>query len=198
MRYPKSIQRLIEEFTKLPTVGPKTAERYVLFLLRQKPDDLKKISEAIAGLREGLNYCRSCFLLSESPLCEICSDEKRDNGILCIVATSRDLITLEKTNLMDGRYHILGGHINPIEGILPENLTIQPLINRLKNQNIKEVIIALDFSLEGETTAMYLAKLIKPLNIKLSRLAKGLPMGSDLEYADEMTLSNALRYRNVL
>ena len=198
MAYPKSIQNLIDYFTSLPTVGPKTAERYVFYLLKQHPEDLQKFAQAIAELKENTVVCSKCFAISESSPCSICSDKKRDQSLLCLIANTRDMLTLEATRQYNGLYHILGGLINTIEGIGPEKLQIKPLFDKIKNQPVKEVVLALNPTLEGETTVLYLTKLLKPYKIKITRLAKGLPMGADLEYADEITLTNALKYRNVL
>lgn len=198
MPFPKSIQNLINYFTSLPTVGPKTAERYVFYLLKQHPEDLQKFAQAIAELKEKTVVCSKCLAISESDPCLICSDKKRDRSLLCIIANTRDLLTLEATGQYYGHYLVLGGLINTIEGIGPEQLQTKPLLNKIKNQPVKEVILGLNPTLEGETTVLYLTKLLKPYKIKITRLAKGLPMGADLEYADEITLTNALKYRNVL
>jgi len=201
MCYPKSIQNLIDYFSKLPTVGPKTAERYVFYLLKQSPEELQKFAQAIAELKEKTTICQTCLSIAEANPCSICSDQKRNQLTICVVADSRDMLTIEATKQYNGLYHILGGTINTIEGIKPEQLNVKQLIARIKQNRIKEIILALNPDLEGETTAMYLAKLLKPSQqggIKITRLAKGLPMGADLEYADEITLANALKYRTDL
>lgn len=198
MEYPASIKNLIEHFRDLPTVGPKTAERYVFYLLKQNPEKLQKFAQDLAELKEKTTVCQTCFSYAEKNPCLICSDNKRDAGILCLVANTRDMLTLELTGKYKGAYHILGGVINTLEGINPEHLNINKLTDKIKQGAIKEVIIALNPNLEGETTSMYLAKLLKPYKIKITRLAKGLPMGADLEYTDELTLINALKYRNEL
>jgi recombination protein RecR len=198
MKFPQSIQNLIDEFSKLPTVGPKTAERYVFYLLKQNPEELQKFAQAIAELRENIKICGSCFSVSETDPCAICSDPKRNKEILCVVAKTRDLLTIEDTKQYDGVYHVLGGTINSIEEINPKNLTIKNLVEKIKTAKIKEVILALNPDFEGETTTLYLDKILKPFKIKITRLAKGLPMGADLEYADQTTLSNALKYRTDL
>ena len=198
MKFPLSIQNLINHFSKLPTVGPKTAERYVFYLLKEHPEELQKFAQGIAELKEKTTVCRLCLAYAETNPCSICTDNKRDNSVLCVVADTRDMITIEATREYGGIYHILGGQLNAILGIKPEQLNIGQLMEKIKSGNIKEVILALSPNLEGETTSMYLVKLLKPLRIKITRLAKGLPMGSDLEYADEMTLSNALKYRNTV
>lgn len=200
MKFPHSIQNLIDAFSTLPTVGPKTAERYVFYLLKKNPGELKCFADALAGLKNGLHICKNCFAIAENDPCAICADPKRNNAIICVVSNSRDMIVLENTGQYSGKYHILGGTLNAIEGVKPDQLNIAQLITKINRENAKEIILALNPNLEGETTAMYLTKLIKSKykNIKITRLAKGLPMGADLEYADEITLSNALKYRNVL
>ncbi|OGF24006.1 recombination protein RecR [Candidatus Falkowbacteria bacterium RIFCSPLOWO2_12_FULL_45_13] len=196
MRYLASIQNLIDHFTKLPAVGPKTAERYVFYLLKAHPESLQQFAQAIAELKEKTAVCRTCLSLAETNPCSICSDPKRNRSCLCLVADTRDLLAIESTKQYHGLYYCLGGVINAIEGIKPENLNLKELLSRLKPPLVKEIILAFNPDLEGETTSLYLNKLLKPYKIKITRLAKGLPMGADLEYADEITLSNALKYRN--
>lgn len=198
MKFPNSIQNLIDEFTNLPTVGPKTAERYVFYLLRQNPEKLKKFSTAIAELLDNIVICKKCFAVMENDPCHICIDEKRDHTTLCIVANTRELMSIESSREYNGIYHVLGGVLNPITRVKPENLTIKVLLAKIVRDNIKEVIIALSPDMNGETTSMYLTKLLKNHNIKITRIAKGLPTGASLEYADEITLANALKYRNEL
>lgn len=197
MKFPRSIQNLIDVFSTLPTVGPKTAERYVFYLLKKNSEELKRFAAALSGLKDGLLVCKNCFTVAESNPCAICADAKRNNSMLCVVSDPRDMIALESTKQYSGKYHILGGTINAIEGIKPEQLKIAQLVERIAREKTKEIILALNPNLEGETTAMYLAKLLKAKykNLKVSRLARGLPMGADLEYADEITLVNALKYR---
>ena len=196
MRYPASIQNLINHFSKLPTVGPKTAERYVFYLLKQHPEWLQQFAQAIAELKEKTTVCKVCLAIAETNPCPICADQKRNRSIICLVSDTSDLLAIESTKQYHGLYHILGGVINTIEGISPDQLNIKPLLNRLKQGQIKEIIMAFNPDLEGETTSLYLLKLLEPYKIKTTRLAKGLSMGADLEYADEITLSNALKYRN--
>ena len=206
MRYPASIQNLIDHFSKLPTVGPKTAERYVFYLLKAHSEWLQGFAQAIAELKEKTTVCQTCLTIAETNPCSICSNEKRNRAIICLVADTRDLLAIEATKQYNGLYHVLGGVINTIEDIKPESLNIKQFLNRLKPPSIKEIILAFNPDLEGETTAMYIVKLLKPyiinphtkfgVGVKITRLAKGLPMGADLEYADEITLGNALRYRN--
>jgi len=195
VRYPTSIQNLIDYFCKLPTVGPKTAERYVFYLLKQHPEWLQQFAQAIAEVKEKTTVCQTCFAIAESNPCRICSDAKRNHSVLCLVADTRDMLVIESTKQYNGVYYILGGVINTIEDIKPDQLNIKNLLNHIKQNSIKEVILAFNPNLEGETTAMYIAKLLKSCKIKVTRLAKGLPMGADLEYADEITLINALKYR---
>ncbi|KKR91772.1 MAG: Recombination protein RecR [Parcubacteria group bacterium GW2011_GWC2_42_12] len=196
MKYPASIQNLIDHFSKLPTVGPKTAERYVFYLLKAHPEWLQAFAQAMAELKEKTTVCQTCFTIAETNPCSICSDSKRNRSIICLVADTRDLLAIEATKQYHGLYHVIGGVINTIENIKPESLNIKPLLNRLKQPQIKEVILAFNPDFEGETTSLYIVKLLKPYKIKITRLAKGLPMGADLEYADEITLGNALKYRN--
>jgi len=198
MKYPQAIQNLINYFSRLPTVGPKTAERYVFYLLRESPEELQKFAQAIAELKEKTIVCKICNVISDKNPCTICADKKRDRTKLCVVANSRDMLAIESIDEYSGLYHVLGGLLNSIKNVKPENLFISSLVGRLKQDNFKEIILALNSTIEGETTAMYLTKTFKPLNIKISRLAKGLPTGADLEYADEITLSNAIKYRNEL
>ena len=196
MKFPSSIQNLINEFIKLPTVGPKTAERFVFHLLQQSPEELQKFAQAVAELKEKITICQTCFSVAESNPCPICSDKTRDNTFICVVENTRDMLAMEKTKEFKGYYHVLGGTINAIEGTSPDDLRIKELINRIKKGQVKEIILALNPDLEGETTALYLNKQLNLLNINITRLAKGLPTGADLEYADEITLANALKFRN--
>jgi len=202
MKYPASIKNLIEQFAKLPTVGPKTAERYVFYLLKQSPERLKMFGHYLSELKNNITVCSSCQRISENDPCEICSDKKRDEALICIVANLQDLISMENTNQFNGQYFVLGGLINAIDGIKPEDLNVRKLAEKinalLKVKNNIEIILALSPTMEGESTAMYLSKLLKNPKIKISRLARGLPMGANLEYVDEMTLGNALKYRNTI
>lgn len=198
MRFPRSIQNLIEEFTKLPTVGPKTAERFVFYLLNKQPEELQRMAQAIAELKEKTTICKTCLSISETNPCSICSNQTRDRKTICIVSDSRDMLLLEATKQYNGLYFILGGLIDTINGIKPEHLNFKFLSSSIKSLGISEMILALNPTLEGEITSMYIAKLYKAQNIKITRLARGLSSGSNLEYADEVTLSNALKYRNEL
>lgn len=197
MRYPSAIQNLIEKLSALPSVGPKTAERYVFHLLKQTPEKLQSLAAAISELKEKTTLCHICGTIAESDPCPICSDKNRRAGILCLVENSQDLVAIEATKQYDGYYFVLGGLISTIREVKPSDLNIQKLVNRLKKDSIQEIILALNFTLEGETTALYLTKILKD-HLKITRLAKGLPSGSDLEYADELTLASALKNRNEL
>lgn len=196
MRFPDSIQKLINEFTKLPTVGPKTAERFVFSLLKKRQADLDSLSDAIKDLLSGIKVCQNCLMITDKNICSICSDTKRDKSLLCLVASSRDIISIENTKQYNGYYFVLGGLLDTIEGVRPENLNIAKLVALIKKGQVKEIILALNPNIEGETTLLYLSRLLKDTKIKMTRLAKGLPTGSDIEYADEITLASALKYRN--
>ena len=192
--FPKSFQKLIDHFAALPSVGPKMAERLVLYLFKQEQEKLDDFSEIIKNLKKNIHFCTQCFNISENGLCAICQDKKRDGSIICVVEDPLDVISLEKTRRMRGLYHVLGGTINaPVDKNNP--LKIKELLARLKKEKISEVIIATNPTTEGEATALYLARFIKPLNIKTTRLARGLPTGGDIEYADEATLGGAIEGR---
>ncbi len=195
MHYTKPLARLVEEFQKLPGVGPKSAQRMAFQILKMPVNEVQKFSSAILEAKEKIKYCRHCFNMSSENPCEICSDERRSRSVICVVAETRDLIALERTREYKGLYHVLQGLISPLDGITPEDLRIKELIERLQNEDIEEIILAINPSVEGEATSMYLTKLIKPLGIKVSRIAFGLPVGSELEYADEITLARALEGR---
>ncbi len=196
MRFPLPLERLIALLSRLPSVGPKTAERYAFYLLGEHPSYIRELSSAISELPEKIGRCSVCCTVSEQSPCSMCADTNRDGTTLCIVADSRDLYMIEDTNLYKGYYFVLNGTINTVEGISPADIRIKELVDRIKDLKPREVILALDPTLEGETTALYLTKLIKPSNIKITRLAKGLPSGANIEYADELTLGNALKFRN--
>lgn len=192
--FPKSFQKLIDHFASLPSVGPKMAERLVLYLWKYDQEKLDDFSETLRDLKRKISFCSQCFNISENGLCAICQDPKRDPKIICVVEEPLDIIALEKTRRMRGLYHVLGGTINaPADK--NNALKIKELLARLKKGNIEEVILATNPTTEGEATALYLARLIKPLNIKITRLARGLPTGGDIEYADEATLSGAIEGR---
>jgi recombination protein RecR len=196
MQYPEYIKDLISHFSKWPSVGPKTAERYVFYLLKQSPEKLQSLARSIDGIQVKLQYCQECRALSESSLCSICQSSQRDNKTLCIVENIQDLNLIEKTKQFSGYYFVLGNLLNTLESLGPEDLPIKELKNIIKKRQTEELLIGLNFSLEGESTALYLKKIFPDL--KISRLARGLPSGSDLEYADEMTIANALKYKNII
>ena len=198
MQYPKAVQELIKWFSTLPTVGPKTAERYVFYLLRQRGDDMQKFAQSLAELKEKTITCKTCLAIADTNPCDICANSKRDKKTLSIVATTRDLISIERTRQYNGLYHVLGGLLDAVNNIGPKQLNIKPLLDKIKKNQVKEIILSLNPTLEGETTSMYLTKSVKKLfpKIKITRLAKGLPMGADLEYADDQTIKNALKFRN--
>jgi len=192
---PKNIEKVIEEFSRLPGIGPKSAERLTFYLLKKPAEDVERFGDAVKKLKEGIKYCGICKNLTTEDICPICSSENRDKNTLCVVEDSLDLIALEKTGVFRGVYHVLHGLISPVEGIGPDELTIAELIERLKKSDIKELIIALNPSMEGEATAAYLTRYIKPLDIKITRIARGIPVGGDLEYADSQTLKRAMEGR---
>lgn len=195
MPYPKPVQELIKEFAKLPGVGNRTATRYAFALLRQNDTEAFLLAEAIKNLKAGTKICQNCFNLSEKDLCEFCSNPKRDRSTICVVEEAVNIPVIENTGSFQGLYHVLGGTIKPNEGIGPEKLNIERLIERIKKSEVKEIIIATNPNIEGETTASYLVKKLEPFELKLTHLARGLSTGSDLEYADEMTVMNALKER---
>ncbi|WP_231597303.1 recombination mediator RecR [Synechococcus sp. CBW1004] len=188
---------MIEQFERLPGIGPRTAQRLALHLLRQPSEQIQAFAEALLAARSQVGQCRRCFHLSAEELCEICCNEERRNGQLCVVADSRDLLALERTREFRGGYHVLGGLISPMDGVGPELLQIQPLIERVDREGVQEVILALTPSVEGDTTSLYLARLLRPFTA-VSRIAYGLPVGSELEYADEVTLARAMEGRRPL
>lgn len=191
-RFPTPIHNVMAALAKLPGVGPKTALRYTFALLRLSPHDLEMIGRAIANLQH-VQTCQECFAYSETPVCEICSNDKRQNNVICVVAESRDIATIEATDTFNGKYFVLGGRLNPVEGDTPDQLNVEALIKRLEvNPAIQEVILAFSPDVHGETTIMYLSRKIKQLNRRATRLARGLPMGADIEYTDEVTLGDAL------
>jgi len=196
MSYPPALQKLINQLSQLPTVGPKTAQRYALFLLKQPDGWLSDLAQTLLGLKNGVVYCSTCHALSAANPCQICSDPRRDAELICVVSDSKDMLTIESSRSFNGRYHILGGTISAINNQGPETLAIASLINRLKKSAVKEVILALNPDFEGETTALYLKKLLTNLPLKISRLARGLPSGASLDYADQLTVANALKFRN--
>ncbi|MBQ4115107.1 recombination protein RecR [bacterium] len=198
MIYPKSIATLIEQFQKFPSVGPKSAQRMAFQILKMPLGEVEKFTEAILNAKKTSRTCEICFNISTTSPCEICSSNNRNNSVICVVAETKDLIAIEKTNEYKGLYHVLQGLISPMDGIGAEDIRIKELLNRLTDENIQEIILALTPSVEGEATSLYLTKLIKPFGIKISRIAFGLPVGADLEYADEITLARAIEGRREL
>jgi recombination protein RecR len=196
MRYPEAIQKLIEMLAKLPGVGPKTAERYAFFLLDQPESLTKEFSLRLGELKEKTIICQSCGNIAEKSSCPVCLDKNRDQKTLCLIADSRELAAIEATRQYNGRYFILGGLIDTVEGVGPEKLRIRELLKKLEQEAIEEIILAFDPTIEGEATSLYLVKILREKNVRLTRLARGLPSGANLEYADEMTITNALKYRN--
>ena len=182
----------IEELSKLPSIGKKTAQRLALFILKMDDDQVDNLLKSIKELKTKLKSCSRCNNLSEDELCEVCKSTKRDKSIICVVEEASDVIAIEKTHEFSGLYHVLGGVLSPLTGITPDSLKIKELLKRFEKEDIKEVILALNPDTEGETTSLYLAKLIKPLNIKVTRIARGLPVGGDLEFADEATIGRAM------
>ena len=193
--YEGPIQDLIDELARLPGIGPKSAQRLAFYLVKASPQDAHRLAEAIVGAKERVRFCRECFGVSEGDLCRICRDPGRDAAVICVVEESKDQAAVEKAGVIKGRYHILGGAISPLDGIGPDDLRVQELLDRVHRDGVKEVILATNPNLEGNATAMYVAGLLKPFGVRVTRLASGLPVGGDLEYADEVTLGNALEGR---
>lgn len=193
--YEGAVQDLIDELGRLPGIGPKSAQRIAFHMLEADEADMRALAQAIITVKEKVKFCQICFNVSEEDTCHICRDPKRDDSLLCVVEESKDVLAIERTRSFRGRYHVLGGSINPIAGIGPDELHIRELLTRLSDQNIEEIILATDPNLEGEATATYLARILQAVGIKITRLASGLPVGGDLEYADEVTLGRAFEGR---
>ena len=196
--YEGAIQDLIDELGRLPGIGPKSAQRIAFHIIQSERVDVTRLVDVLRTVKERVKFCTVCGNISEEDLCLICRDPRRDPSLICVVEESKDVMAIEKTREFRGKYHVLGGAISPIDGVGPENLRIRELMIRLADTNIQELIIATDPNLEGEATASYLIRQIKPLGIKVSRLASGLPVGGDLEYADEVTLGRAFEGRRVV
>lgn len=194
--YPPGLQRLIDALAKLPGIGPKTAQRLGFYLLKQSPDEVKDLAKSIGELHERVHFCPRCFNIAEDDLCAICGDTRRDTGVICVVESARDIIPIEKSGSFQGVYHVLGGLISPMEGIGPNELHVKELLHRLEQGDVREIIMATGSNVEGEATAFYLADLLKPIVPKITRIAQGMPVGGDLEYVDEITLSRALQGRH--
>jgi recombination protein RecR len=195
MLYAAPIARLLEELEKLPGIGPKSAQRLAYHILRSEPESARALADAITQVKESIHFCPQCFNFAEAELCEICADPERDQTAICVVEEPRDVVALDGTGEFRGTYHVLQGAISPMDGIGPEQLRIHELLDRLGTDGITEVVIATNPNVEGETTALYLARMIKPLGVRVTRIASGLPVGGDLEYADEVTLGRALEAR---
>jgi recombination protein RecR len=193
--YEGAIQDLIDELGRLPGVGPKSAQRIAFHVLSADPGDVKRLAMALQRVKEQVRFCTTCFNVAESEQCRICRDPRRHDDAICVVEEPKDVVAIEKTGEFRGRYHVLGGAINPLEGIGPDNLRIRELMTRLQSGEVKELILATDPNTEGEATATYLALLVKPMGLRVTRLASGLPVGGDLEYADEITLGRAFEGR---
>jgi recombination protein RecR len=196
--YAPPVQSLIDELGRLPGVGPKSAQRIAFHLLKLPEEDASRLARAITEAKEKVSFCRRCFNVCEGEQCGVCLDERRDSTVVCVVEEPRDVVAVEKTGEFRGRYHVLQGAISPLEGIGPDQIRVRELLNRLGNEEIAEVILCTNPNIEGEATAMYLARLLKPLGIRVTRIASGLPVGGDLEYADELTLGRALEGRREL
>ena len=190
----ETIEKLIEEFAQLPSIGRKTAQRLAMYVLKMPREEVVAFAKAMVEVKDRVRYCSTCFNITESDPCSICSGQKRNRKIICVVEEPNDVIAVEKTHEFNGLYHVLGGALSPLDGIGPDDLKVKELLNRL-NDDIEEIILALNPNVEGETTTLYLSKLLKPFSIKTTRIARGLPIGSDLEFADEATLTRALEGR---
>lgn len=198
MQIAEPLSAAIEELSKLPGIGRKTAQRLALFLLKSNTDAVENLVTSLRDLKLKLRFCSRCFNISEEELCEVCKSPKRDQTVICVVEEASDVIAIEKTHEFNGLYHVLGGVLSPLTGISPDALKIKELLKRFETEQVQEVILALNPDTEGETTSLYLAKLIKPLGIRVSRIARGLPIGGDLEFADEATIGRAMLSRSVL
>lgn len=196
--YTPPVQVLIDELGRLPGIGPKSAQRLAFHLLKAPADEARRLADAIIDAKAKVRFCARCFNVADAELCPICADERREHGVLCVVEESRDIVAIERTGEYRGRYHVLLGAINPLEGVGPEQLKVRELLVRLEPEEITEVIVCTNPNTEGEVTAMYLARLLKPLGVRITRIASGLPVGGDLEYADELTLGRALEGRREL
>jgi len=193
--YAQPVQELIDELGRLPGIGPKSAQRIAFHLLKAEKVDALRLARAITEAKDRVSFCERCFNIAEGPLCDLCADDRRDPTVLCVVEEPRDIVAVEKTQEFNGRYHVLQGAISPIEGIGPEQLRVRELLARIDEESVAEVILCTNPNLEGEATAMYLGRLLKDLQVRVTRIASGLPVGGDLEYADELTLGRALEGR---
>ncbi len=203
----EAVEVLVEQFTKLPTIGRKTAHRLVAFVLKMPREEVVELAKALVAVKDKVKYCRTCYNVTDTDLCSICESPRRDKGQICVVEEPNDVIAIERTNEYGGVYHVLGGVISPLDGIGPEDLRVRELVARLQeveghddtsSSGVQEIILAMNPNVEGDTTAYYLSQLLKPFNVKITRIARGLPIGGDLEYADEATLSRAIEGRVTL
>ncbi|MBV8371056.1 MAG: recombination protein RecR [Candidatus Eremiobacteraeota bacterium] len=197
-RIAEPVQALINEFSKLPTIGPKTAARLVFYLLNRPRSEAETLAEAIVALKERVRLCSRCFSITESDPCAVCADPQRDAALICVVAEAKDVFAIERTSAYAGRYHVLGGLISPMDGIGPSQLRVRELVDRVASESPAEIVVATNPNAEGEATALYLSRLLAPSGVKVTRLAYGLPIGGDLDYADENTLARAIEGRRVL
>ena len=195
MQYTKPLANLIDYLQRLPGIGPKSAQRIAFYLLKMPLHDIEKFAQTMVTAKETIHYCDVCFNMSASNPCEICASPNRDNSTICVIAETKDLVAIENTNEYKGKYHVLQGLISPMDGIGAEDIRIKELLQRVAQKDVREIIIALNPSVEGEATSLYLTKLLKPFNIKITRIAFGIPIGSDIEYADEITLAKAIECR---
>jgi recombination protein RecR len=193
--YEGPIQDLIDELNRLPGIGPKSAQRLAFYIVKSQSQDARRLADAITRAKERVRFCRECFGVAEGELCRFCADPSRDPSVVCVVEEPKDVSAVEKAGVVKGRYHVLGGAISPMQGIGPDDLRVQELLDRVSRNGVGEVILATNPNLEGNATAMYVAGLLKPLGVRVTRLASGLPVGGDLEYADEVTLGQALEGR---
>ena len=196
--YQGAVQDLIDELGRLPGVGPKSAQRIAFYILNSPAEEMEKLAGAITMVKSKVSFCEICGNISESPKCSICRDARRDSSIICVVEEPKDVSAIERTGSFSGRYHVLGGSIDPMQGIGPERLRVRELVTRLSDESVQEIILAMDPNLEGEATATYLSRMLTPIGVTVSRLASGLPVGGDLEYADEITLGRAMEGRRIL
>ena len=198
MEYSPSIEKLIESFEKLPSIGHKTAQRLAFYMLDQSKEEIKEFTDSIINAKNNLKFCSKCFNISDTDPCNICSNPKRDESIICVVEDVKDVLAMERTHEYSGLYHVLHGSISPMNGIGPEDIKIKELLSRLMDGKVKEIILATNPRVEGEATSIYISKLVKPMGIKVTRIARGIPIGGDLEYTDEVTLAKALEGRSEL
>ena len=196
--YPEPVARLIDALQRLPGIGPKTAQRLTFFLLKRPPEEVRELADSLRAVKDKIVHCSSCFNVTDEEPCRICADPARDGKLVCVVEEPNDLLAMERTGEFRGRYHVLLGALSPLDGIGPDDLKVRELLLRLEQDGATEVILATNPNVEGEATALYLAKLLRPLGVRVTRIARGLPVGGDLEYADQVTLSKALEGRREL